>query len=85
MQNELMPQYSDPRDDDLINSREVRRMFGGVSEMTLWRWLKSESVRFPAPIQISSKNYWRLGDLRRFRERCARQAGQSHPKVPETA
>jgi predicted DNA-binding transcriptional regulator AlpA len=62
---------SEPRDDDLVTSREVRRMFGGVSEMTLWRWMRSESVQFPKPITISGKNYWYLGDLRRFRERCA--------------
>ena len=65
---------SEPRDDDLVTSREVRRMFGGVSEMTLWRWMRSESVQFPQPISISGKNYWSLGDLRRFRERCASRA-----------
>jgi predicted DNA-binding transcriptional regulator AlpA len=71
---------SEPRDDDLVTSREVRRMFGGVSEMTLWRWMRSESVQFPQPISISNKNYWLLGDLRRFRERCASRA---HAKTPE--
>lgn len=64
-------EYSEPRDDDFIASREVRRMFGNVSEMTLWRWMRSETVQFPRPISISGKNYWSLGDLRRFRERCA--------------
>ncbi len=78
-------EYSEPRDDDLVTAREVRRMFGGVSDMTIWRWMHSENVQFPRPIPISGKNYWALGDLRRFRERCAKQAGQSHPKVHETA
>jgi len=64
-----------PRDDDLVTAREVRRMFGGVSEMTIWRWMRSETVRFPQPVQINNKNYWLLGDLRRFRERCTKKAG----------
>ena len=63
--------YSGLRDEDLVNSAEVRRMFAGVSEMTIWRWTRSESVQFPKPITISGKNYWYIGDLRRFRERCA--------------
>jgi hypothetical protein len=46
-------------------------MFGGVSEMTIWRWMRSETVQFPLPVTIAGKNYWSLGDLRRFRERCA--------------
>jgi len=71
---------SEPRDDDLVTSREVRRMFGGVSEMTLWRWMRSESIRFPRPISISNKNYWLLGDLRRFRERCASRANAETPE-----
>jgi predicted DNA-binding transcriptional regulator AlpA len=69
---------SEPRDDDLVTSREVRRMFGGVSEMTLWRWMRSESVQFPQPISISNKNYWLLG--RRFRERCASRADARTPE-----
>ena len=79
-----MVQYSEPRDDDLITSREVRRMFGGVSEMTLWRWMKSESVQFPRPIVIHSKNYWLLGDLRRFRERCAASSADARA-TPDAA
>ena len=75
----LDPQYSQPGDEDLINSRELRRMFGGVSEMTIWRWLQSETVGFPKPIVISGKNYWLSGDLRRFRERCSTCAEKAAP------
>ena len=71
---------SEPRDDDLVTSREVRRMFGGVVEMTLWRWMRSENFQFPQPISISNKNYWQLGDLRRYRERCAIRVDAKTPE-----
>ncbi len=54
-------------DDDLVNSSETRRTFGNVTEMTLWRWIRSEKVRFPKPIRIATRNYWRRGDLRRLK------------------
>ena len=35
----------------------------GVSDMTLWRWLKNEELAFPHPIRINNRRFWRLNDL----------------------
>ena len=63
-----VPNHDTSHDDDLLNSREIRRMFGGVCEMTIWRWTHSEQIGFPKPVQIGRRNYWRRGDIRRWRE-----------------
>ena len=41
-------------DEKLINSRQVREMFGGVSEMWLWRRLHDDSG-FPKPTRPMPK------------------------------
>lgn len=40
-----------------ITSATVRSLCGGVSDMTLWRWLNSQ-IGFPAPIYIGRRRYW---------------------------
>lgn len=40
----------------LIPADEVRRRCGGVSDMTLYRWLKNTS--FPRPRIINRQRYW---------------------------
>jgi predicted DNA-binding transcriptional regulator AlpA len=62
------PTHAFPDDDDLLNAREIRRMFANVSDMTIWRWTHSEQIAFPKPVQIGRRNYWRRGDVRRWRE-----------------
>ena len=51
-----------PDDHDLVSSKGVRKEFGGVSLMTLWRWRnvpKDPRLRFPAPdVVINDRNYW---------------------------
>jgi predicted DNA-binding transcriptional regulator AlpA len=34
----------------LIRSEQVREMFGGITPMTLWRWIKDQG--FPPPFKI---------------------------------
>jgi len=56
-----------PLDDDAwLTSAQTRARTGGVSNMCLWRWMRDEKVKFPAPVKINGRNYWRLGDLRRW-------------------
>lgn len=43
--------------DKRIPAATVRNICGGVSDMTLWRWIKREG--FPAPIYIAKRRYWR--------------------------
>ena len=41
----------------------VRELCGGVSEMTLWRWLNHPHLNFPRPTYIGRRRYWREVDV----------------------
>jgi predicted DNA-binding transcriptional regulator AlpA len=73
---ELRKAAQAPADDDtLLTSAQTRARVGGVSTMCIWRWMRDPRVRFPAPIKINGRNYWRLGVLRRWdAERMATDA-----------
>ena len=40
------------------NSGQVRARYGGVSDMTLWRWLHDDDLGFPKPIRINGRRFW---------------------------
>ncbi|MFG6508275.1 MULTISPECIES: helix-turn-helix transcriptional regulator [unclassified Sulfitobacter] len=50
----------------LINSQDLREMFGGVSKMTLHRWQKDPKLNFPKPIFVSRRRFWRESELIEF-------------------
>ncbi|QFT62070.1 AlpA family transcriptional regulator [Roseivivax sp. THAF30] len=41
----------------------VRELCGGVSEMTLHRWLNDPAMDFPRPIYLGQRRYWREADV----------------------
>lgn len=47
--------------DVILPSRVVRERFGGVSDMTLWRWVRKGIL--PEPQRINGRNYWREADV----------------------
>ncbi|SNT37522.1 helix-turn-helix transcriptional regulator [Tropicimonas sediminicola] len=46
-----------------IPAKDVRAMCGGVSDMSLWRWLNDPTLNFPKPIYIARRRYWREADV----------------------
>lgn len=58
----------------LMSSKAVRTEFGGISAMTVWRWLQDESLGFPKPTIIRNRNYWNADEIEAFRDRMARAA-----------
>jgi hypothetical protein len=48
---------------EYLNSRAVRRRYGDVSDMSLYRWLHTEKLNFPRPTIINKRRYWRVEDL----------------------
>ncbi|GAA6202477.1 hypothetical protein [Aquicoccus sp. SU-CL01552] len=42
-----------------IAAAAVCDLCGGVSQMTLWRWLNDPVKEFPKPIYIGRRRYWR--------------------------
>lgn len=59
--------------DKLLTSADVRRHYA-ISDTSLWRWLKDESLNFPRPMVINRRRRWRLGDIIAFDERQRQQA-----------
>lgn len=59
-------------DNQLTPATAVRQTLGGVSSMTLWRWLKDEEMNFPKPLFINGRRYWRAADIAAWLE--AREA-----------
>lgn len=58
----------------LIPSATVREICGGISDMSLWRWLNDPAMHFPRPLVISRRRYWREADIANWiaeRERAA--------------
>ena len=47
----------------LIGAADVRAMFGDVSDMTIWRWLKDVDLNFPKPIYVQRRRFWRESEL----------------------
>jgi hypothetical protein len=51
----------------------VRQRYGNASDMWLWRRLRDDS-KFPRPIEIRKRRYWKLSELIMWERACARTA-----------
>lgn len=58
-------------EDRLMGSKELRKKFGNISDMSLWRWLQDEDLGFPQPLYIARRRYWKIAEVEAF---IARQA-----------
>jgi predicted DNA-binding transcriptional regulator AlpA len=65
----------------LIPGDQVRQRYGGISEMTIHRWLTGKTG-FPQPVKISGRNYWHVSDLDAFDASLSYEKG---PKPGERA
>ena len=57
----------------LLPARRMRKRYGDVSDMTIYRWLKAVDLDFPKPIYINGRRYWRLGNLQKWEQKRASQ------------
>ncbi len=55
----MQPNESQPLTGRMIPSAAVRTICGGVSKVTLHRWMNRPDLAFPRPIAIGKRNYWR--------------------------
>lgn len=53
---------------NLLPAKEVMSRLGGVSQMTIWRYLKDDELDFPKPIYIKTRRYWCEEDLAKWIE-----------------
>lgn len=42
-----------------ISAADVRKLCGGISDMTIWRWMNERDEGFPRPFYIGKRRYWR--------------------------
>jgi predicted DNA-binding transcriptional regulator AlpA len=57
--------------DKKINSKVVKEMLGGISEMTLSRFIGDENyayMKFPKPIYINRRRFWSHDELQQWLE-----------------
>jgi predicted DNA-binding transcriptional regulator AlpA len=45
-----------------LTAGQVRARYS-VSDMSLWRWLRDETLCFPHPMRINGRRFWRLSEL----------------------
>lgn len=53
---------------EFLPARRVWERYG-VSQMTLWRWLRDEKMSFPRPIYFGRFRYFRIADLEDWERR----------------
>ena len=46
-----------------LKATQVRERYGGISDMTLWRWLRDKELGFPKPCRINRMRYWSDSEL----------------------
>lgn len=63
-----------------IPSSTVRELCGGVSDMSLWRWMNDPEKKFPRPIYINRRRYWREVEIIAWLEA---QTDKKEPKHSE--
>jgi predicted DNA-binding transcriptional regulator AlpA len=69
-----------------LTARQVKARYGGISDMSLWRWLRDENLGFPQPLIINGRRFWLEGALDRFDDKRAAKACLSGDagEIPES-
>tara|TARA_R110002110_G_scaffold88700_4_gene231081 strand:- start:6706 stop:6924 length:219 start_codon:yes stop_codon:yes gene_type:complete len=50
----------------IISAKECRKLLGNISSMTLWRWLHSQTMKFPASLLINRRRYFFLHEIEQW-------------------
>jgi hypothetical protein len=61
-------QNPSPQDDVLLTSAQLRRRWGGCSDMLLWRRLHSDP-EMPVPVRMCNRRYWYLSAIVAYEQR----------------
>jgi predicted DNA-binding transcriptional regulator AlpA len=71
-----LPRASPDADTVYLNAAQVRRRYGGMSEMALWRWLQDETLGFPKPLIINNRRFWSAAALTAWERKHAAKGGK---------
>lgn len=61
-----------------VSAKDVRSTLGGVSNMTLHRWLADDRLAFPRPIYIRNRRYFDAGQVSAFKQKMAEASLSQH-------
>lgn len=64
-------------DKKLLSAPAVREALGGISDMSLWRWLSNPELGFPRPIYIANRRYFYADEIEAWLERQADEQRQA--------
>lgn len=53
----------EPNPNRRIPANVVRDLIGGVSDMTLARWLADPAKKFPRPVYLGRRRFWRESEI----------------------
>lgn len=54
---------------ELVSAYRARLMLGGISDRTLYRWMRSKEFEFPLPVVMNRRRFFKRMDLINFIEK----------------
>lgn len=51
-----------------LTANDVRQIFGGISSMSLHRWLNDENKNFPRPVYIGNRRFFKVEEIENFKK-----------------
>jgi predicted DNA-binding transcriptional regulator AlpA len=54
-----------------LRAAAVRKRYGNISDMTLWRWLNTPQSEFPQPRYFGRRRFWEEAELDAYDRQCA--------------
>ena len=54
--------------DKKITSKDLRGLLGGISDMSLWRFIHDKKLGFPKPIYINRRRFWSQEEIKQWLE-----------------
>jgi len=60
----MSDRYPTTETERLLTATQVKERFGGISDMSLWRWSRDPALGFPVPIIINGRKFYREAEIR---------------------
>jgi hypothetical protein len=77
------------REKRYLRAAQVRKRYGDITEMTLWRWLHDPELNFPQPEYHGRDRFWDEAVLDAHDRECARRSAakraRRHPHAGQPA
>ncbi len=61
---------------EFLPARKVWERYG-ITQMSLWRWLRDDAMKFPRPIYLGRFRYWRIAELEAWEAEQAAKRGEA--------